>query len=424
MSTKESIGTTAIHSGVGPYDGALPTAPVVTPIQMGSMFEYDTVEDYMDCIRKGLPYPMYSRATSGNPTLRLLQSRLAAIYGAERALVTSSGMSAISNAFFQYLNPGDHVVFGKVFRQTFNLMTLLLEPKMGVKWDMLAGFSVKDFEAVITDKTRLIFLEIPCNPTLGLADLKGICEMAHARGIPVWVDDSLASPVNLPSFDLGADAVVCSLTKYMSGHGNVIGGAIIGSDEFVGSVHKGIYGKVGSALSPFNGWLVLQGLKTIHLRVAQHNKTAQAVAEYLEAHPKVEWVRYLGLPSHPHHELGKKMMSGFAGIVSFCLKGGDEAATVMTDNMKYLGIGTSFGQPETLLETGYMVFYGWSMEERYSFGVPDGFVRLAVGLEDANDLIADLDQALSKVKVTKKARIEKTAEVLEGTFRPTVVENE
>ena len=426
MSDRQSIGTTAIHSGAGPYDGALPTGPAVHPIHMGVMFEYATVEDYMDCIYSGAPYryPMYTRATSSNPTLRLLQSRLAAIYGAERALVTSSGMSAISNAFFQFLNPGDHVVFGRVFRQTTNLMTLLVEPKMGVRWDMLLGFSVEDFEAAITDKTRLIFLEIPSNPVLGVPDLQGICEMAHAKGIQVWVDDSLASPVNLQGLDLGADAVITSLTKYMCGHGSAIGGAIIGSDEFVRSVHHGIYGKVGSALSPFNAWLVLQGLKTLHLRVAQHNKTAQAVAEFLEAHPKIEWVRYPGLPSHPHHELAKRIMSGFGGIVVFTLKGGDEAATVMTNNMKYLGIGTSFGQAETLLETGYMVFYGWTMEQRATFGVPDGFVRLAVGLEDTDDLIADLDQALSKVKVTTQAREKKTATAAYGAVRPTVVENE
>ena len=424
MRTKQSIGTTAIHSGEGPYDGALPTRPVVSPIQMGSMFEYDTVEDYMDCIRQGLPYPMYTRATSGNPTLRLLQSRLAAIYGAERALVTSSGMSAISNAFFQFLNPGDHIVFGKTFRQTSNLMALLIEPKMGVKWDMLAGMDVEDFEAAITDKTRLIFLEVPYNPTLGVVDLEGICEMAHAKGVQVWVDDTLASPINLRSFELGADAVICSLTKYLCGHGNATGGAIIGSDEFVGSVHRGIYGKVGSALSPFNAWLILQGLKTLHLRMAQHNKTAQAAAEFLEAHPKIEWVSYPGLPSHPQHELAKRMMSGFAGIVAFTLKGGDEAAITMTNSMKYLGIGTSFGQAETLLENGQMVYYGMTMEERTAFGVPDGFVRLAVGLEDTDDLIADLDQALSKVKVTRKARAPETGPQLEGVFRPTVVENE
>jgi methionine-gamma-lyase len=165
-------------------------------------------------------------------------------------------------------------------------------------------------------------------------------------------------------------------------------------------------------------------LKTLHLRVAQHNKTAQAVAEFLEAHPKIEWVRYPGLPSHPHHELAKRIMSGFGGIVVFTLKGGDEAATVMTNNMKYLGIGTSFGQAETLLETGYMVFYGWTMEQRATFGVPDGFVRLAVGLEDTDDLIADLDQALSKVKVTTQAREKKTATAAYGAVRPTVVENE
>lgn len=424
MDNKQSIGTRAIHSGEGPYDGALPTGPVVAPIQMGSMFEYETVEEYMDCIDKGLPYPMYTRAASGNPTLRLLQSRLAAIYGAERALVTSSGMSAINNAFIQALNPGDHILFGRVFRMTSNLMTEILEPKMGIEWDLLAGWDVEDFEAALTPKTRLIFLEIPSNPTLGLVDLAGICKMAHSRGIEVWVDDSLASPVNLDSFELGADVVLTSLTKYLSGHGNAIGGAIIGRDDFVQSIRGGCYGKIGSALSPFNAWLTLQGLKTLHLRVAQHNKNAQAVAEFLEAHPKIEWVTYPGLPSHPHHERAKQMMSGYAGIVVFSVAGGDESATTMVNNMECLGIGTSFGQPETLCETGHMVFYGWTMEERDLFGVPDGFVRLSAGLEDTEDLIADLDHALSKVKSKKTSTARKTEAQTKGTFRPTVVDNE
>lgn len=149
MSTTENIGTKAIHAGEGPYVGAVPTRPVVYPIHMASTFEYDTVQDHMDSIDQGLRYPMYTRATSGNPTLRLLQARLAAIYGAEKALVTSSGMAAISNAFFQFLNPGDHIVFGKVFRQTSNLMTGVIEPKMGIKWDMVAGVNVEDFEVAI-----------------------------------------------------------------------------------------------------------------------------------------------------------------------------------------------------------------------------------------------------------------------------------
>ena len=248
--------------------------------------------------------------------------------------------------------------------------------------------------------------------------------MAHSRGIEVWVDDSLASPVNLPAIELGADAVITSLTKYMSGPGNAIGGVIIGRKDFVQSIRGGCYGKVGGALSPFNAWLILQGLKTLSLRVARHNQNAQAVAEFLESHPKVEWVSYPGLPSHPHHERAKKMMSGYAGIVVFTLKGGDEASTTMVDNMNYLGIGTSFGQAETLCETGRMVFYGWTFEERDLFGVPDGFVRLAVGLEETEDLIADLDQALSKVKDTKKSSAKKTEARTSGKFRPTVVENE
>ena len=424
MSRKERIGSRLIHGGHGPYDDAFHTGPVVAPIHMGSMFEYDTVEDYMQCIRDKLPYPMYTRATSGNPTLRLLQSRLAAVYGAERALVTSSGMSAISTSFLQILEPGDHVLFGKVFRMTSNLMAQTFEAKMGVTWDMVAGVEVEDFERAVTDKTRVIFLEIFSNPHLGLVDLEGIAKMAHERGIQVWVDDSLATPINFPSFELGADVVTTSLTKYMCGHGNAIGGAIIGSDELVGSIHTGCYGKIGTAMSPFNAWLTLQGLKTLHLRMEQHNKNGQAVAEFLSDHPKIDWVRYPGLPDHPQYERAQNVMSGFAGMVVFTLKGGDDASTIMTDNMKYLGIGTSFGQAETLCETGYMVFYGMTMEERAEFGVPDGFVRLSVGLEDTDDLIADLAQALDKVPEDLVAQEVMPAAKVSGTFRPSVVENE
>lgn len=424
MNDKQKIGTTAIHSGEGPYDHALHTRAAVDPIHMSNMFKYDTVEGYMDCIDQGLNYPMYTRALSGNPTLRVLKSRLAAIYGAESALATSSGMSAISNSFIQFLNPGDHVVIGLVFRMTSNLLAQIFEPKVGIKWDMVVGCDVADFEAAITDKTRLIFLEVPTNPTLDVIDLEGVCRMAHKRGIMVWVDDTLASPVNLNSFALGADLVLSSLTKYMDGHGNAIGGAIIGSKELVGKVESGCYGKIGSAISPFNAWIILQGLKTLHLRMAQHNKTAQIAAEFLEAHPKVESVYYPGLPGHPQHELAKKMMSGFSGIVSFILKDGDEAATTLVNSMKLLNIGTSFGQAETLIETGLMVYYGMSMEERASFGVSDGFIRMAVGLEESEDLIGDLDQALAKVKPVKKAGVKKIIPRFKGIYRPSQVENE
>jgi len=396
----------------------------VDPIHMSNMFRYDTVEDYMDCIKQGLNYPMYTRAASGNPTLRILKSRIAAIYGAESALITSSGMSAISNTFIQFLKPGDHVVLGLVFRMTSNLLAQIFEPNMDVKWDMVVGCDVVDFEAAITDKTSLIFLELPTNPTLDVVDLEGICKMAHKRGIMVCVDDSLASPVNLDAFKLGADLVVSSLTKYIDGHGNSVGGAIIGSKELVGQIEGGCYGKIGSAISPFNAWIILQGLKTLHLRMAQHNKTSQMVAEYLEAHSKIEKVYYPGLPSHPQHERAKKIMSGFSGIVSFIVKGGDEAATTMINNMKLLGIGTSFGQTETLSETGLMVYYGMSMKERELFGVGDGFVRMAIGLENSEDLINDLDQALSKVKLTKETYVKKTNTRFRGIYRPSEVENE
>jgi methionine-gamma-lyase len=392
---------------------------------MGSMFEFDTVKDYMDCITGGSPYPMYTRGTSSNPTIRLLQSRLAAIYEAESALVTGSGMGAISTAFFQFLQPGDHVLFNRAFYMTSNLMSQTIEPKMGVRWDMVAGVDVEDFEALVSDRTKLIYLEIFSNPQLDVIDLEGITQMAHDRGIMVWVDDTVATPVNLRTFRYGVDVVTCSLTKYLSGHGDSVGGAIIGSSKLVNTIRLGCYAKVGTAISPFNAWLTLQGLKTLPLRVAQHNKNAQALAEYLEDHPKVEWVRYPGLKSHPQHERACTMMSGFGGMIGFALNGGDQAATIMADNMRFLGIGTSFGQPETLCETGLMIFYDHSFEERALHGVPDGFVRLSVGLEDTDDLIADMAQALDQVpEDLHGVREGMPPRRVKGTFRPRSVDLE
>jgi methionine-gamma-lyase len=399
MNKKFRSGTTVIHGGHGPYDGSLPTEPVIDPIHTSTTFAFDTVEEHQNSIFGGLAYPMYTRAASGNPTIRMLESKLAALYGAEAVLATASGMAAINYTLMHLLNPGDHVVMGRNYRLTHNIAQLILDDKMGVSFTLLLSDNIKDYPNYFTDRTKVLMLDVPSNPLITVIDLEEAVKVAHARGITVVLDDTCATPLNLKAFDMGVDIIACSLTKYLCGHGTAVGGAIISNAKLVKEIRHGLYPRIGAAISPFNAWLISQGLKTLHLRMPQHNQTTQALSEFLEGHPKVARVFYPGLPSHPQHELAKRMMTGFGGMMSFVVKGGDEAATKMTNQLKIGKIGTSFGQAETMIETGWMSHYEWPMEERIRFGLYPGFVRVSTGLEDAEDLIADFDQALAQIEV-------------------------
>jgi len=399
MPKKQGSGTTAIHGGKGPYDGSLKTNPVITPINMSSTFEFDTVEDHQNSIFGGLAWPMYTRAASGNPTIRYLESKLADLYGAEACLATASGMAAINYPLMHLLNPGDHVVMGRNYRLTHNIGQLILEEKMKVDVSLVLSDDANEFPRFFNERTKVLMLDLPTNPMITIIDLEAIVKSAHEHGIKVILDDTCATPININGFDFGVDIIACSLTKYMCGHGDAIGGAIISNAKLVKDIRHGLYPRIGAAISPFNAWLVAQGLKTLHLRVPRHNENAQKLSEYLEKHPKVAKVNYPGMPSHPQYELGHKIMSGFGGMMSFVVKGGDEAATKMTNLLKLGKVGTSFGQAETMVETGWMSHYEWSMDDRIRFGLYPGFVRVSCGLEDADDLIEDFDQALAQLDV-------------------------
>lgn len=399
MSKKRGTGTTIIHGGHGPYDHALPTEAVVAPIYPSTTFAFETVEEHQGSIYGDLRYPMYTRAASGNPTIRLLESKLADLYGAEAVLATASGMAAINYVLMHLLNSGDHVLMQRNYRLTHNIAQMILGDKMGVEYTFMLSNDVKELHKFIKPNTKLLHLDVPSNPLITVYDLEEACKIAHAHGITVVLDDTCATPLNLNAFDMGVDIITCSLTKYLCGHGDAVGGAIVGNAKLVRAIRQGLYPRIGAAISPFNAWLILQGMKTLHLRMPQHNNTTQALSEYLERHPKVARVFYPGLASHPQHELAKKMMSGFGGMMSFVVKGGDEAATAMTNKLKVCKIGTSFGQAETMVETGWMSHYEWSMEERTRFGIFPGFVRVSPGLEEAEDLIADFEQALAQIDV-------------------------
>jgi methionine-gamma-lyase len=420
MNKKLGLGTMAIHGGHGPYDNVLPTEPVVEAIHPSTTFAFETVEEHQNSIFGNLVYPMYTRAASGNPTIRLLESRLASLYGAEAVLATASGMAAINYVLMHLLNPGDHVVMGRNYRLTHNIAQLILGNKMGVEYNLVLSDDIKDYPKFFTDRTKVLILDVPNNPLITVIDLKEAVKVAHERGIKVVVDDTCATPLNMNAFDLGVDIVACSLTKYICGHGNAVGGAIISNAELIKEIRHGLYPRIGAAISPFNAWLILQGLKTLHLRMPRHNQNAQALSEYLEGHPKVARVFYPGLSSHPQHKLAKQMMAGFGGMMSFVMKGGDDAATAMTNHLKVCKIGTSFGQAETMIETGWMSHYEWSMEDRISFGLYPGFVRVSTGLEDADDLIADFDQALDQIEVDVNEKLPEVAGEASLEWKPTV----
>ncbi len=407
MSNKKGIGTTAIHGGHGPYDHSLPTTPVVAPIHMSTTFEFDTVEEHQGSIFGDLKFPMYTRAASGNPTIRLLESKLADLYGAEAVLATGSGMSAINLALMHLLNHGDHAIMGRNYRLTHNIAQMILGDKMGVDYSLMISDDVKNLHKFIKPNTKVLHLDVPSNPMITVYDLEEAVKIAHAHGITVILDDTCATPFNLRALEMGVDIITCSLTKYLCGHGDAVGGAIISNAKTVKDIRKGLYPRIGPAISPFNAWLIHQGLKTLHLRMPRHNETTAALAEHLEKHPKVARVFYPSLKSHPQHELATRMMpNGFGGMMSFVIKGGDDAATAMTNHLKIGGIGTSFGQAETMIETGWMSHYEWSMEERIRFGMFPGFVRVSTGLEDADDLIADFDQALAQIDVDESFQLD------------------
>jgi cystathionine beta-lyase/cystathionine gamma-synthase len=419
MKAKQGAGTKAIHGGHGPYDNSLPTYPVVDGIHTSTTFAFQSVEEHQDCIFGGLKYPMYTRAASSNPSIRLLESKLSDLYGAEATLSTASGMAAINYVLMHTLNHGDHVVMGKCYRLTHNIAQMILGDKMGVEFTLMLSDNVEDLEGYLTDRTKLLYLDIPNNPLITVYDLEKAVKIAHERGILVAVDDTCATPINMNPFDFGVDIVACSLTKYLNGHGNAVGGAIISDAKTVKAIRHGLYPRIGAAISPFNAYMVTQGLKTLHLRMPRHNENAQKLSEYLEGHPKVHKVNYPGLKSHPQYELAHRLMSGFGGMLSFVVKGGDAVGTAVTNCLKIGKVGTSFGQAETMVETGWMSHYEWSMEERTRFGVNPGFVRVSVGLEDPEDLIADFEQALAQVDVDVNEKLVEAGEG-EAEWKPAI----
>ncbi len=375
--------TRAIHVGQEP-DPA--TGATIVPIYQTSTYTQEAPGKH-----KGYEY-----SRTANPTRTALEECVASLEGAEYGLAFASGLAA-TIATMSLLSPGDHVVAGDdLYGGTYRLFDKVLPRTGGLEFTYADTTDPESVERALRAETRLLWIETPTNPMLTLSDIAALCGMAHERGAVVAVDNTFASPYFQNPLALGADIVVHSTTKYMGGHSDVVGGAVATSNKDFFEGTKFYQNAAGAVPGPFDSWIVLRGLKTLAVRMRQHEENALAVAEFLENHPEVETVNYPGLPSHPQHELAKRQMSGFSGMVSFTLRGGAEAADAAVQKTKVFSFAESLGGVESLItHPATMTHAAIPREQREARGVTDGLMRLSVGIEDKEDLIADLDRAIS-----------------------------
>ncbi|MFJ2936358.1 cystathionine gamma-synthase [Streptomyces sp. NPDC087219] len=376
----QSFETRAIHAGntADPLTGA-----VVPPIYQVSTYKQDGVGG----LRGGYEY-----SRSANPTRTALEENLAALEGGRRGLAFASGLAAEDCLLRTLLAPGDHVVIpNDAYGGTFRLFAKVVQ-RWGVDFSVANTSDVEAVRGAVNDRTKLIWVETPSNPLLGITDIEAIAGVARQAGVKLVVDNTFASPYLQQPLALGADVVVHSLTKYMGGHSDVVGGALVTADEALGEELAYHQNAMGAVAGPFDSWIVLRGIKTLAVRMDRHSENAEKIVEMLTQHPKVTQVLYPGLPEHPGHEVAAKQMRSFGGMISFRVEGGEEAAVEVCNRAQLFTLGESLGGVESLIEhPGRMTHAsvaGSALE------VPADLVRLSVGVENVDDLLADLRQAL------------------------------
>lgn len=345
-----------------------------------------------------LQHKGYQYSRSGNPTRAALEACLASLEGGEHGLAFASGLAA-TTAVLSLLRPGDHVISAEdIYGGTYRLFEMVLRPQ-GITFSYVDGSDPANFAAALRPETKLIWIESPTNPLLQLVDIAAVAAVAKAAGVPVAVDNTFATPALQRPLALGADIIVHSTTKYIGGHSDVIGGAVVVNDADLYRDIKFYQNAAGAVPGPFDAWLTLRGVKTLQVRMRQHSQNAQRVAEFLQTHPQVEAVYYPGLPSHPQHELAKRQMDGFGGMVSFQIEGGRPAVEAFAGSLRVISFAESLGGVESLCcYPSEMTHAAVPREERERRGITDGTLRLSVGIEDADDLIDDITAALAAAK--------------------------
>jgi cystathionine beta-lyase/cystathionine gamma-synthase len=392
---KRGLSTTALHAGYSPVPMDMTSfRSFVPPIIQSAVYPLSDVDHYTRIVNEIEPGYDYGR--NSNPTVDILEKRLAAMEGGEAALATPSGMHACFVVARHLTNAGDefitsHRIFGEAYELFF-----LKSPGWGVTPCLVHNpEDLGEWKRLITPRTRFLWVETPGNPTLFMTDIAGVAKIAHAHGLPLIVDNTLATPMLQHPLELGADIVVHSLTKFMSGNATVVGGSVVGNKELIREMISTL-AAVGAIMSPLDAWLVLMSLETLPLRMARHSSNAEQIASFLSEHSKIKSINYPTSTEYPQHELAKRQMpNGFGGLMSFVVQGGKEGAIKVTNALRLITIVPSFGTSRTIVtHPATHTHSNMKPEEREAVGIFDGLLRLSVGLEDPEDIIADLKQAL------------------------------
>ncbi len=387
--------TKSVHAG---ESRRKPFGSLTTPIYQTSTFTFaDTAEvlDFMQQKAEGSPEPRDEYGRYSNPTQSVAERRLAVLEGGQQALLFASGMCAITTAMLALLKAGDHLVMvNGAYRRTQEFAASFL-PRWGIEATFVPIDDSVALAEAIRPTTRMIFAESPTNPHLRVMDLEDLSELARQHGIITAIDSTFATPINMRPLELGLDLVIHSVTKYLAGHNDLLAGVVIGSRDSLAQIQEA-RGVLGGVSSPQDVYLLLRGLKTLDLRVRRQNENGMRVAQYLESHPAIERVYYPGLASHPDYEIAGRQMTGYGGVVSFEFKGDMERTARFIDRLRMPYIGPTLGGVESIAQQ-QAIFISLDPEERRNAGISDTLVRYALGIEDAEDLIADLQQALDGI---------------------------
>ncbi|NLY85376.1 MAG: PLP-dependent transferase [Tissierellia bacterium] len=386
--------TRAIHGG---QKGKNPNNALNPPIFQTSTFVFDSIDHANKVMSFESDDYVYTRGN--NPTLRLFENRMAELEHGKGAVAFASGMAAISSVIFSLLRPYERIIVHKtLYGSTFTVVTELL-PKYNIEYKIVDLTNLEELKEAIDESTKVVYFETPSNPDLSIIDIKGVSDIAKKHGIKVVVDNTFATPYFQNPLLLGADIVVHSATKYICGHGDVVGGVAISKDEdYIHYLKFAYMCEFGGVMSPFNAWLLLRGLKTLGLRMKQHEENAIEVANFLNNHPKVESVLYPGLVDFKGHQIAKKQMKGFGAMISFEVKGGLDSAIKFVEGLKLAQLAVSLGDCETLVQLPAAITHrGYPREKLAEFGLTESMVRISIGLEDKEDIIKDLDQALELI---------------------------
>jgi cystathionine gamma-synthase len=370
------------------------------PVALSAAFGYDDVNEWLEVAQGKTQGHIYSRNT--NPTVAAFEEKIRNLESADAATSFSSGMAAISNTLFTLLSPGDRIVSVKDTYGGTNKLFIEFLPRFGIEVSLCDTSDHQAIAAAIGESCKAVYLESPTNPTVKVVDLGRVASVARRQGALVIVDNTLATPINQQPLQLGADLVIHSATKFLGGHADALGGVVCGSADLVSKIYH-FREITGACLDPMSAYLLLRGMKTLHLRIERQNQSALKIAQFLESHPNVIRVFYPGLESHEHHEIARRQMRGFGGVLSFVIKGGFDAVKSFLPRLRYAHLAANLGAVETIAGPPSTTSHVESTKaERAASGIPEALIRYSVGIEDSEDLIDDLLHALDKVPLGKR----------------------